>query len=158
MVFRNNMRRNDRNNFDRNNYGGSISRNVNPWDNGMGRNGPGNGLGGGNGGGGGGGGGGNNGGGNMMQQNNSSGLNADALSLANSLISNLLRNQNNVPSLMDLPPNDMRQGGGIGGGGGNNNGGGGGHYGGYRDYHDDYDRFDDNRGPMGRPVSFEFFF
>lgn len=93
MSFRNNMRRN---NFERNNYGGSISRNVNPWDNGGGRS-----------------------GGGMMNQGQ--GLNADALSLANSLISNLLRNQGgNVPSLLDLP-----QGGGYGGG--------------YRDY-DDYDR------------------
>lgn len=78
MSYRNNMRRNDRNNFERNNYGGSIgSRGVNPWDNGR------------------------SGG---MQGGGGSNLNADALSLANSLISNLLRNQGNPPSLLDLPP------------------------------------------------------
>lgn len=81
MTFRNNNnRRNNQggnfNNNNNNNYGGTISRgNVNPWD------GP-------NMGGGGRGGGGN-----------------DALALANNLLNNLLRNQNqsNVPpSLLDM--------------------------------------------------------
>lgn len=114
-------------NFDRNNYGGSISRNVDPWDNsgdwgmrgggaGLGGNnnmgGPGNHTGGGGGG-----------GGNFNQTPSSE--------LANHLLQ-LLRNQGGgnqgPPSLMDLPQGDMR-----GYGYGRNSGGG------------DFDRFDDRR-------------
>lgn len=119
MAYRNNR------NFDRNNYGGSISRNVDPWDtsndNWSMR---------GGGGGGnnnmGGGGGGNNGGGNFNPNSSTE--------LANHLLQ-LLRNGGGggqaPPSLMDLPQGDMR---GYGGGGyGRNNGGG------------DFDRFEDRR-------------
>lgn len=121
-------------NFDRNNYGGSISRNVDPWDTsndwGM-RGGGNNNLGGGGGGnnGGGGGGGGN------FNQNPSNELAMNLL--------NLLRNNQAPPSLLDLPQADMR---GYGGGYGRNSGGGGGGGG-------DFDRFDERRvslmGPDG---------
>lgn len=111
-------------NFDRNNYGGSISRNVDPWDtsNDWGMRGGGNNMGGG---GGGGGGGHNNGGGvggGNFNPNSST-------ELANHLLQ-LLRNNGNQgpPSLLDLPQADMR---GYGYGGGRNSGGG--------------DRFDDRR-------------
>ena len=89
MTFRNNNnnnnnRRNNQgqgnfgNNNNNNNYGGTISRggNVNPWDGNMGNMG-----------------------------NMGGGRNNDALALANNLLSNLLRNQNqnNVPpSLLDM--------------------------------------------------------
>lgn len=114
-------------NFDRNNYGGSISRNVDPWDtsNDWGMRGGGNNNMGGGGGGGGshGGSGGGQGGGNYNQNE-----------LANHLLQ-LLRNnggsQGGPPSLMDLPQGDMR---GYGYGGARNNGGGG-----------DFDRFEDRR-------------
>lgn len=136
-------------NFDRNNYGGSISRNVDPWDTsndwsmrGGGNN---NNMGGGGGGGNNGGGGG--GGGNYNPNPSSE--------LANHLLQLLRNNGGNQapPSLMDLPQGDMR---GYGGGGyGRNSGGGGG--GG------DFDRFDDRRvsypspGRMAsRPVHFHW--
>uniref|UniRef100_A0A1L8DDM1 Putative zinc finger protein on ecdysone puffs n=1 Tax=Nyssomyia neivai TaxID=330878 RepID=A0A1L8DDM1_9DIPT len=106
--------RNNRNNFDRNSYGGSISRNVDPWDttNDWGMRG------------------GSGGGGYMGNQNQ----NQEALALANNLINNILRG-NQPPSLLDLAPNDMRGGAGsFGGGYGRGIGGGGG---------GGYDRFDD---------------
>lgn len=113
-------------NFDRNNYGGSISRNVDPWDtsnDNWGMRGGGGGGGGGNnnnlGGGGGGGGGGN------YNQNPSN-------DLANHLLQLLRQNggSQGPPSLMDLPQGgDMR-----GYGYGRNSGGGGGG-----------DRFEDRR-------------
>lgn len=115
-------------NFDRNNYGGSISRNVDPWDtsNDWGMRGGGNSMGGG-------GGGGNNGGGGGNYNPNPSS------DLANHLLQ-LLRNNGNQapPSLLDLPQADMR-----GYGYGRNSGGGGG---------GDFDRFDDRRVSMLRRV------
>ncbi|XP_055687363.1 zinc finger protein on ecdysone puffs [Lutzomyia longipalpis] len=110
MAYRNNR------NFDRNSYGGSISRNVDPWDttNDWGMRGGGGG-----------------GGGNFMGNQNQ---NQEALALANNLINNILRG-NQPPSLLDLAPNDMRGGGGGGFGGGYGRGVGGGGGG--------YDRFDD---------------
>lgn len=130
MAFRNNNRNNNRN-FDRSNYGGSAGRNnVNPWGDNQNANS--------------GGGGGR--GGNMMNQNSAGGghLNSDTLSLANSLITNLLRNQGGSsvpPSLMDLPPSEMRRFAGGYGGNGPNRGG-----------YDDFNRFDDRVG--GRGVSY----
>lgn len=122
MAYRNNR------NFDRNNYGGSISRNVDPWDTSNDNWSMRGGGGGGNNNMGGGGGGGNNGGGNFNPNSSTE--------LANHLLQ-LLRNGGGgggnqaPPSLMDLPQGDMR---GYGGGGyGRNNGGG------------DFDRFEDRR-------------
>lgn len=72
-----NNRRTD-NRFDRGGFGGGMNR-PNPW-------------------------GGDNMGGNFRQGGgNSGGMNNDVLSLANSLVNNLLRNQNHPPSLLDLP-------------------------------------------------------
>lgn len=126
MAFRNNNR-----GFERNNYGGgSDSRNnASPWgDNQMNS--------------------GNNRGGNMMNQNGQGGghLSSDALSLANSLISNLLRNQGSSvpPSLMDLPPSEMRR---FAGGYGN----------GPNRRYDDFKRFDDRNGGRGGGVSYFFY-
>lgn len=124
MAFRNNNNRS----FERNNYGGQSDNrnNVNPWgDNQISSSG--------------------NRGGNMMNQNNQGGggghMNSDALSLANSLISNLLRNQGSSvpPSLMDLPPSEMRRFGGYGNGPSRR--------------FDDFKRFDDRNGG-GRGVSY----
>lgn len=79
MAFRVNgggNRRNDNNrNFDRG-YGNGVNRQISPWDN-------------------------NTGGGNF-RQGGGGGMNNDVLSLANSLVNNLLRN-NQPPSLLDLP-------------------------------------------------------
>lgn len=82
MAFRNmggGNRRNDNNrNFDNRNYGNGMNRNINPWDN-------------------------NAGGGNFRQGGSGNGaVNNDVLTLANNLVSNLLRN-NQPPSLLDLP-------------------------------------------------------
>lgn len=72
-----NNRRTD-NRFDRGGFGGGMNR-PNPW-------------------------GGDNMGGNFRQGGgNNGGMNNDVLSLANSLVNNLLRNQNHPPSLLDLP-------------------------------------------------------
>lgn len=72
-----NNRRAD-NRFDRGGFGGGMNR-PNPW-------------------------GGDNMGGNFRQGGgNNGGMNNDVLSLANSLVNNLLRNQNHPPSLLDLP-------------------------------------------------------
>ncbi len=72
-----NNRRTD-NRFDRSGFGGGMNR-PNPW-------------------------GGDNMGGNFRQGGgNNGGMNNDVLSLANSLVNNLLRNQNHPPSLLDLP-------------------------------------------------------
>lgn len=127
MAFRNNNRNNNRG-FDRSGYGGSASRNVNPWGDNQNSGSGGR-------------------GGNMMNQNSQGGghLNSDTLSLANSLITNLLRNQGGSsvpPSLMDLPPSEMRRFAG-GYGSGPNRG------------YDDFNRFDDRIG--GRGVSFFLF-
>ncbi|CAD7082072.1 unnamed protein product [Hermetia illucens] len=91
MAFRSGNRRN----FGGGNYGnaGAMGRNMNPWDN---QNANGGNFGNMRQGGGGGGG---------------QGMNAEALTLANNLLNNLLRNQN-PPSLLDLPRGG---GGGIGG-------------------------------------------
>lgn len=113
MAFRNNNRNNR---FDRGNFGGPGGRNVNPWGDNSGSGGR---------------------GGNMMNQNSQGGhLNSDTLSLANNLITNLLRNQggSSVPPLMDMPPSFGR-----GYGNGPNRG------------YDDFNRFDDR---LGRGVSF----
>lgn len=84
MAFRNmggGNRRNDNNrNFDRGYGNGNVNRQINPWDN-------------------------NTGGGNFRQGSGGGGgggVNNDVLSLANSLVNNLLRN-NQPPSLLDLP-------------------------------------------------------
>lgn len=111
MAFRNNNRNNR---FDRGNFGGSGGRNVNPWgDNQGGR------------------------GGNMNQNSQGGHIRSDTLSLANNLITNLLRNQggSSVPPLMDMPPSFGR-----GYGNGPNRG------------YDDFNRFD------GRGVSFFIIF
>ncbi|XP_031620971.1 zinc finger protein on ecdysone puffs isoform X2 [Contarinia nasturtii] len=81
MAFRMNgggNRRNDNNrNFDRG-YGNGVNRQINPWDN-------------------------NAGGGNFRQGGGGGGnVNNDVISLANSLVNNLLRG-NQPPSLLDLP-------------------------------------------------------
>lgn len=119
MAYRYGNNRNDRNfggNDRGGNYGGgAMNRNINPWGND-----------GGNQGGGGG-------GGNNYRQNQGGNMNNDVLSLANSLVNNILRG-NQPPSLLDLPNNNMRGGG--GGGGGGNQGGG-------------YGRFNDQMGRMG---------
>lgn len=127
MAFRNNNR-----GFERNNYGGGSDNrnNASPWgDNQMNS--------------------GNNRGGNMNQNGQGGGhLSSDALSLANSLISNLLRNQGSSvpPSLMDLPPSEMRR---FAGGYGN----------GPNRRYDDFKRFDNrNGGSRGGDVSYFFFF
>lgn len=82
-------RRNDNNrNFDRGYGNSNVNRQINPWDN-------------------------NTGGGNFRQGSGGGGgggVNNDVLSLANSLVNNLLRN-NQPPSLLDLP---QRGGGGYG--------------------------------------------
>lgn len=84
MAFRNvggGNRRNDNNrNFDNRNYGNGMNRNINPWDNNTG------------------------GGGGSFRQGatGNGGVNNDVLTLANSLVNNLLRN-NQPPSLLDLP-------------------------------------------------------
>lgn len=73
-------RRNDNNrNFDRGYGNSNVNRQINPWDN-------------------------NTGGGNFRQGGGGGGggVNNDVLSLANSLVNNLLRN-NQPPSLLDLP-------------------------------------------------------
>lgn len=96
MAFRMNgggNRRNDNNrNFDhRGGYGNNLNRQgINPWDNNAGS------------------------GGNFRQGGAGGGMNNDVLSLASSLVNNLIRN-NQPPSLLDLP-----QRGGGGGGYGNN--------------------------------------
>uniref|UniRef100_A0A0K8TSP6 Putative cathepsin b mrna 3'-untranslated-region-binding protein cbbp n=1 Tax=Tabanus bromius TaxID=304241 RepID=A0A0K8TSP6_TABBR len=95
MAYRSTNRRN----FSGGNYGSSGGgnmggRNLNPWDNQ-------NSVGGGNF------------GNNRNQGGQGSGMNAQALTLANNLLNNLLRNQN-PPSLLDLPRGGS--GGGIGGG------------------------------------------
>lgn len=82
MAFRMNgggNRRNDNNrNFDRG-YGNGVNRQINPWDNNVG------------------------GGGNFRQGGGGGGnVNNDVISLANSLVNNLLRG-NQPPSLLDLP-------------------------------------------------------
>lgn len=80
MNRRNNNQNGNFNNNNNNNYGGTISRNnVNPWD------GP-------------------NMGANNMGGGGRGGGNNDALALANNLLNNLFRNQNqsNVPSLLDM--------------------------------------------------------
>lgn len=106
MAFRNNNRNNNRN-FDRSGYGGSSGS----WDNQSAGS-----------------------SGNMNQNSQGGGhLNSDTLSLANSLITNLLRNQGSAPpSLMDLPSR-------FSSGYGSSN------------RYDDYNDFDDR---IGRGVSF----
>lgn len=71
-----NNRRNDNRNFDHRGYNNTSNRQVNPWDN-------------------------NSGGGNFRGQGQG-GVNNDVLSLASSLVNNLIRN-NQPPSLLDLP-------------------------------------------------------
>lgn len=100
-------RRNDNNrNFDhRGGYGNNINRQINPWDN-------------------------NAGGGGNFRQGGGGGMNNDVLSLANSLVNNLLRN-NQPPSLLDLPQR--------GGGYGNQL---------------NFGRFDDRNGRVSGPIPF----
>lgn len=80
MAFRmngGNNRRNDNNrNFDHRGYSNNANRQINPWDN-------------------------NAGGGSNFRQGGG-GVNNDVLSLASSLVNNLIRN-NQPPSLLDLP-------------------------------------------------------
>lgn len=80
MAYRMNgggNRRNDNNrNFDRG-FGNGVNRQINPWDN-------------------------NAGGGNFRQGGGGGNVNNDVISLANSLVNNLLRGQQ-PPSLLDLP-------------------------------------------------------
>lgn len=130
MAFRMNgggNRRNDNNrgNFDhRGSYGNNLNRQINPWDN-------------------------NASGGNFRQGGGGGGgMNNDVLSLASSLVNNLIRS-NQPPSLLDLPQRGNGGGGGGGGYGNNLN----------------FGRFDDRNGRVSNskrtfmlPILFYFFY